>query len=170
MTLYIFSSSYPLKAVDEFRQGGFQAFCMMCPDRRKASRHAKRKETGVTVAFRGYSFVMDPDPWKMRNMRHIGHPVRDAYGRWQAVPKRDETWLLDPPPGLFHDDNIPGHLIPKDIPQINAGDTVRFMLAAERHEVKALAVDGHSVLVKLQMFGREVRTRVKLSTIESVAA
>ena len=169
MTLYLFASPYPLKAVDEFRGAGFEAFCMLCPDRRKVSRHSKRKDTKVTVAFRGYSFVRDPDPRKLWNMRHIGHPVREARGRWAAVPARDESWLLNPPHGLFHDNRIPENLLPKDLPTVKAGDMVRFTLAAERHEMKAMAVDGHTVLVKLSMFGREVLTRVSLETIEVAA-
>jgi transcription antitermination factor NusG len=171
MSLYLFASPYPLKAVDEFRQGGLEAFCMLCPDRRKVSRHAKRTETKVVVAIRGYSFVRDPDPWKLRSMRHIGHPVRDARGRWAVAPKRDEAWLINPPPGLFHDDNIPANLLPNvSAPNVKPGDVVRFTLANERHEMTALAVDAHSVLVKLSLFGREVQTKIKLDQIESVAA
>ena len=171
MSLYLFASPYPLKAVDEFREAGLEAFCMLCPDRRKVSRHAKRTETKVVVAIRGYSFVHDPDPWKLRNMRHIGHPVRDARGRWAVAPKRDEEWLVNPPHGLFHDNNIPERLLPNvTAPDVKPGDVVRFTLANERHEVTALSVDGHSVMIKLTLFGREVRTRVDLNSLETVAA
>ena len=170
MSLYLFSSPYPLKAVDEFRKAGFEAFCLLCPDRRKVSRHAKRKSTGVTVAIRGYSFVIDPDPWKLNGLRHIGHPVRNAQGKWQTVPRRDADWLLNPPHGLFHDNAIPDYLTPRtDAPEVKPGDTIRFTLASERHEVTALSVDGHTVLVKLAMLGREVRTRVPVSMCEVAA-
>jgi hypothetical protein len=169
MTIYLFASAYPLKAVDEFRAAKFTAFCMLCPDRRRVSRHAKRHHTGVTMAWPGYSFVVDPDPWKLRALRHIGHPVRDAYGRWQPVPKRDEGWILNPPRGLFHDDQIPFSLLPKDMPVVKAGDFVRFTLAAQRHEVKAMAVDGHNVMVKLSLFGRDVNAKVALADIELAA-
>lgn len=170
MSLYLFASPYPLKAVDEFRKSKIEAFCMLCPDRRKVSRHAKRKESKVMVAFKGYSFVRDPDPRKLWTMQNIGHPVRDARGRWQVVPRRDEEWLMNPPSGLFHDDSIPANFLPKDVPAIKAGDVVRFQLASERHELEALACDGYTVLVKLSLFGREVQTKIKLDQIESVAA
>ena len=170
MTLYLFASPYPLKAVDEFRKAKFTAFCMLCPDRRKVSRHAKRKHTGVTFAWPGYVCVVDPDPRKLWNMRYIGHPVRDARGRWAVVPARDAEWMLNPPHGLFHDNAIPDYLTPRtDAPEVKPGDTIRFTLASERHEVTALSVDGHTVLVKLAMLGREVRTRVAVSMCEVAA-
>lgn len=171
MSLYLFASPYPLKAVDEFREGGFKAFCLLGPDRRKVSRHAKRTETKVVVALRGYSFVFDPDPWALRNMRHIGHPVRDARGKWAVVPKRDEDWLTNPPHGLFHDDQIPVHLAPRpDAPNVKPGDVVRFTLANERHEVTALSVDAHTVLVKLRMFGNDMQVKIALDQVEVAAA
>jgi hypothetical protein len=85
------------------------------------------------------------------------------------VPKRDESWILNPPPGLFHDDKIPACLLPKDVPLVKAGDMVRFTLAAQRHEVRAMAVDGHSVMVKLALFGRDLDAKVALSDIELAA-
>jgi plastocyanin len=78
-------------------------------------------------------------------------------------------WLLAPSGGFFHDTDIPRFASRAEQAVVKAGDVVRFTLAAERHEVVVDGVDGHLLILKINMLGREVRTRVPVSMVEVAA-
>jgi len=177
MTWYAFACKDPLKAAAELREGGTRAFCLMMPDRRSASRHAKRVRTEPTkrrplqpvLALRGYLFAMDVDPWRASQMRHAVRPVK-FNGRWAPIPEQQMGWLLDPPGPFFHDTDIPRFAKRPEPPLVKAGDVVRFTLAAEQHTLPVDSVDGHILIMRINMLGREVRTRVPVSMVEQVEA
>jgi hypothetical protein len=52
---------------------------------------------------------------------------------------------------------------------VKVGDTVRLTLACERVEAPVLSVDGHTLLLRIAMLGRETM-KVPLSMVETVAA
>ena len=62
---------------------------------------------------------------------------------------------------FFHDTDIPRFLNRPEPPLVKAGDLVRFTLAAEQHTIPVDSVDGHILVMRINMLGREVRTRVE---------
>jgi hypothetical protein len=119
------------------------------------------------VALNGYVFVTDPNAWKVSRMRHVGQPVRFA-GRTAVIPPRQAQWLLAPPQGLFHDNDPPLCLTRPEPPLVKVGDTVRLTLASERVEAPVLSVDGHTLLLRIAMLGRDTM-RVPVGMVEVAA-
>jgi hypothetical protein len=168
MSLTAYTAMHPVRAAEELREGGFTAFAVMMLDRRRKSRAIKAKVAKPVLALNGYVFITDPDPWKVSRMRHVGSPVRFA-GRTAVIPQRQAEWLLTPPHGLFHDNNPPLCLTRPELPLVKVGDTIRFTLACERLEAPVLSVDGHTLLLRIAMLGRDTM-RVPVSMVETVAA
>jgi hypothetical protein len=170
MTLTAYTAMHPVKAAEELREDGFTAFAVMMLDRRRKARTIKAKVAKPIVALQGYVFVTDPNAWKLSRMRHVGQPVRFA-GRTAVIPPRQAQWLMNPPQGLFHDNDPPLCLTRPDPPLVKVGDTVRLTLACERVEAPVLQMspDGHTLLLRIAMLGRETM-RVPLSMVETVAA
>jgi transcription antitermination factor NusG len=172
MTYFAFTARHEPKAAAELREAGFDAFCLMRMDRRRQHRHRAKGPASLKpkpiVALRGYVFANVDRPHLVKNLRHVGQPVRFC-GAWQPIPEREMRWLLDPPGDLFHDTAIPRFVNRPPPPVVKAGDVVRFTLAAEQHELPVMSVDGETLLVTIRMLGREVRTRVPLSLVEVAA-
>lgn len=172
MNWYAYTAMHPLKAAAEMREAGMDAFCLMRLDRRRDHRHrakgAASLKPRVILALPGYTFCADPDPWTCSKMRHVGRPVA-FNGRRAPIPAKQMQWLLAPSGGFFHDTDIPRFTSRAEQPVVKAGDVVRFTLAAERHEVVVDGVDGHLLILKINMLGREVRTRVPVSMVEVAA-
>ena len=167
MGLTAYTAMHPVRAADEIRESGFEAFAVMMLDRRRKARSIKAKVARPIVALQGYVFVSDPDAWKLSRMRHVGTPVRFA-GRTAIIPARQADWLLNPPQGLFHDNDPPLSLTRSEPPLVKAGDTVRLVLACERVEAPVLSVDGHTLLLKIAMLGRDTM-RVPVGMVEVAA-
>jgi plastocyanin len=100
-------------------------------------------------------------------MRHVRQAVKFC-GRWQPVPPKEAAWLLNPPKPMFHDTDIPRFLNRPAPPAVKAGDTVRFTLACEVHELPVMAVDGHLLLMEIRLMSREVRVKVPTSMVKVV--
>jgi hypothetical protein len=171
MSWYAYTSMRPLRAAAELREAGYEdAFCLMRLDRRKVSRAVRKStksEAKPVLALPGYCFVQSPDPWTCSKLRHVGSAVA-FNGRRAPIPQKQMDWLLAPPVGFFHDTQIPRFVNRPEPPVVKAGDTVRFMLAAERHERAVESVDGHTLILRINMLGREVRTRVPVEIVEVV--
>ena len=168
MTWYAYASMHPLKAAAEFREAGVNAFCLMRHDRRKVSRNAKRKTQAPILALPGYLFAADVDPWMASQMRHSVRAVA-FNGRRAPIPPKQMEWLLRPSGPFFHDTDIPRFANRPEPPLVKAGDMVRFTLAAEQHTLPVDSVDGHVLIMRINMLGREVRTRVPVSMVEIAA-
>jgi len=176
MTWFAYRASHPPKAAAELREAGFDAFCLMRMDRRQKHRHpvkgktaqAGRYEPRPIVALPGYVFCADPNPWTCSKMRHVGSPVA-FNGRRAPIPPAEMEWLLRPSGGFFHDTEVPRFLNRPAPPVIKPGDMVRFTLAAERHELPVDSVDGHILIMRIRMLGREVRTRIPVEMVEVAA-
>lgn len=166
MTWHAYACMRPLKAAAEMREAGYTAFCLMRHDRRKVSRHAKRKEPAPILGLPGYVFCADLDLWKASTMRHVGRPVV-FNGRRAPIPQKQMEWLLRPPQPFFHDTDIPRYINRPAPPLVKAGDVVRFTLAAEQHTLPVDSVDGEILVMRINMLGREVRARVPLSMVEA---
>lgn len=164
MSLTAYTAMHPVRAAEELREGGFNAFAVMMLDRRRKARAVKAKVAKALVALQGYVFIADPDPWRVSKMRHVGRSVRFA-GRTAVIPQGQAEWLLNPPQGLFHDNNPPLALTRPEPPMVKPGDKVRFTLACERLEAPVLSVDGHTLLLRIAMLGRDTM-RVPLSIVE----
>lgn len=174
MTLFAFTSAHPLKAAAELREAGYDAFCLMMMDRRKASRSVRKSTASVQkpiVALQGYCFahMAEPDAWKISQMKHIRNAVKNAQGRWMPIPAREAAWLESPPRPLFHDTNIPRYVNRPAPPMVKAGDVVRFTLAAEQHTLPVDSVDGEILVMRINLLGREIRTRVPVHMVEVAA-
>jgi len=173
MSLFAFTSAHPVKAAAEMRDAGYDAFCLMLLDRRKACRAVRKSTAHVqkpVVAIKGYVFCTDPDPWKVSQMKHVRNAVRfTAGGRWQPVPTREAEWLQNPPKGLFHDTEIPRFLNRPAPPVVKAGDVIRFTLAAQEHERPVMSVDGQTLLMEIRLLGRDVRVRIAMDQVEVAA-
>jgi hypothetical protein len=167
MSLQAYTAMHPVRAAEEIREGGFHAFAVMMLDRRRKARTIKAKVAKPIVALQGYVFISDPDAWKLSRMRHVGQPVRFA-GRAATIPARQAQWLLAPPQGLFHDNDPPLCLTRPEPPLVKVGDTVRLTLACERVEAPVLSVDGHTLLLKIAMLGRDTM-RVPVGMVEVAA-
>jgi hypothetical protein len=172
MSWYAYTAMHPLKAAAEMREAGIDAFCLMRIDRRRTHRHRAKGAASLKpqpiLAIPGYIFACNPDPWTCSKMRHVGRAVA-FNGRRAPIPQKQMQWLLAPSGGFFHDTDIPRFANRPEAPLVKAGDTVRFTLAAERHEVMVDGVDGHLLILKINMLGREVRTRVPVSMVEVAA-
>lgn len=173
MSLFAFTSAHPVKAAAEMREAGYEAFCLMMIDRRKASRSVRKSTASVqrpVVALAGYVFARDPDPWKVSQMKHVRNAVRFvAGGRWQPVPTREAAWLQNPPKGLFHDTEIARYLNRPAPPLVKAGDVIRFSIGAEQHERPVMSVDGQMLLTEIRLLGRDVRVRIAVDQVEVAA-
>lgn len=166
MSWYALASRHPLKAAAELRESGTQAFCLMRHDRRKVSRHAKRREPSPVLALAGYCFAFDPDPWTCSQMRHSVRTVA-FNGKRAPIPPKQMEWLLRPSGAFFHDTDIPRYANRPEPPLVKPGDIVRFTLAAEQHTLPVDSVDGHLLILRINMLGREVRTRIPVSMVEA---
>lgn len=173
MTLFAFTSAHPPKAAAEMRDAGYDAFCLMMLDRRKASRAVRKSTAHIqkpVVAIQGYVFCHDPDAWKVSQMKHVRNAVRFvAGGRWQPVPTREAAWLQNPPRPLFHDTEIPRFMNRPAPPVVKAGDVIRFSLGAEQHERPVMSVDGQMLLTEIRLLGRDVRVKVSVDQVEVAA-
>lgn len=170
MSLFAFTAVHPPKAAAEMREAGYDAFCVMMPDRRRVNRYV-RKSTANTqkpvVALQGYIFCHDPDVWKVSQMKHVRNAVRFvAGGRWQPIPAREAAWLLNPPRPLFHDTDIPRFLNRPAPPVVKPGDLIRFQIGAEQHERPVMSVDGQMLLTEIRLLGRDVRVRIAVDQVE----
>lgn len=173
MSLFAFTAAHPLKAAAEMREAGYDAFCVMMPDRRRVNRNV-RKSTANTqkpvVALQGYIFCHDPDPWKVSQMKHVRNAVRFAAGgRWQPVPDKEAAWLMNPPRPLFHDTNIPRYVNRPAPPLVKPGDVIRFTIGAEEHQRPVMSVDGQILLTEIHLLGRDVKVRVRVQDVEVAA-
>ena len=166
---YALASMRPLKAAAELRENGVEAFCLMRHDRRKVSRHAKRKDPAPILGLPGYLFACEPDPWMCSQMRHGVRAVA-FNGRRVPIPQKQMEWLLKPSGPFFHDTDIPRFAKRPEPPLVKAGDVVRFTLAAEQHTLPVDSVDGHILIMRINMLGREIKTRVPVSMVEQVEA
>lgn len=173
MALYAFTSANPPKAAAEMREAGYQAFCVMMPDRRRVNRNVRKSTAQVQkpiVALQGYVFCHDPDPWKVSQMKHVRNAVRFAAGgRWQPVPTREADWLQNPPRPLFHDTEVPRFLNRPAPPVVKPGDVIRFQIGAEQHERPVMSVDGQMLLTEIRLLGRDVKVRVSVDAVEVAA-
>ena len=167
MTLTAYTAMHPKLAAEEIRKHKFQAFAIMMLDRRRKARTIKAKVAKEIVALGGYVFVINPDPWTLSKLKHVGQPVRFA-GRTAVIPPRQAQWLLNPPQGLFHDNDPPLCLTRPEPPLVKVGDTVRLTLACERVEAPVLSVDGHTLLLRIAMLGRDTM-RVPVGMVEVAA-
>jgi hypothetical protein len=172
MNWYAYRAAHPPKAAAEMREAGYDAFCLMRMDRRKVSRSVRKttkSEARPIVALPGYLFCADPDPWVCSKMRHVGSPVA-FNGKRAPIPPAEMNWLLRPSGGFFHDTDIPRFINRPPPPVVKAGDVVTFTLAAERHELPVDAVDGHMLVMRIRMLGREaVKMRIPVDQVEVAA-
>lgn len=168
MTYYAYACRDPRRAAAELREAGYEAFCLMRHDRRKVSRHAKRKDPKPVLALAGYAFAADVDPWTASQMRHVGRAVV-FNGKRAPIPPKQMEWLLRPPQPFFHDTDIPRYVNRPAPPLVKAGDMVRFTLAAEQHTLPVDSVDGEILVMRINMLGREIRTRVPVHMVEVAA-
>jgi len=170
--LYAFTAAHPLKAAAELREAGYDAFCLMMLDRRRQHRHRAKGPASFkpkpVIALAGYVFAHDADVWKCSKMRHVGQPVKFA-GKVRPIPAKEVEWLSNPPSGLFHDTQIPRFKNRPVPPPVKIGDKVRFVFACEQVEAPVISVDGHTLILRIAMLGRDT-VRVPLEMVETVAA
>ena len=173
---YAFTASHPDRAARELREHGYDAFCVQMMDRRRRHRHtikgsakADKWEPKPIVALKGYCFVASPDLWAISKLRHVGQAVRFC-GRLEPIPSSEMDRVLSARHLYFRDDDPPLMVVRKAPPLIQAGDTVRFQMAAETIEAPAMSTDGYTVLVKLRsmMLGADTM-RVPVGMVEKVA-
>lgn len=174
MSLYAFTSAHPLKAAAELREAGYDAFCLLMMDRRKASRSVRKSTASVQkpiVALQGYVFahMAEPDAWKISQMKHIRNAVKNAQGRWMPIPAREAEWLESPPRPLFHDTNIPRYVNRPAPPLVKPGDVIRFTIGAEEHQRPVMSVDGQMLLTEIHLLGRDVKVRVRVQDVDVAA-
>lgn len=176
MTYYAFTASHPDRAARELREHKYDAFCVMMMDRRRRHRHTikgsakeQKWEPKPIVALQGYVFCASPDLWAISKLRHVGQAVRFC-GRLEPIPDAEMNRVLSARHLYFRDDDPPLMVARKAPPLIQAGDVVRFTMAAETIEAPAMSTDGHTVLVKLRnmMLGAETM-RVPVGLVEKVA-
>ena len=171
MSWYAYRAMRPLKAAAELREAGYEAFCLMRMERRKVSRAVRKStksESKAIVALPGYVFVSDPDPWTCSKMRHVGSAIAFC-GRRAPIPPAEMNWLLAPTGGFFHDTDVPRYVNRPEPPLVKAGDVISFTLAGERHTLPVDSVDGHLLLVRIRLLGRDA-VRVPTSMVEAVEA
>lgn len=174
MPWFAFTARYEEEAVAELRKAKHNAYCIMMVDRRRRHRHRAKGEAvwnpRAIVALKGYVFVEAdfPDLWALSKMRYLSQPVRFC-GRLRPIPESQLAAILSNRGEYFRDDNPPKALSRKAPAHIVPGDNVRFDFAAEAIDAPVMAVDGETLLVKLNrmILGRDTM-RIRAELVEKV--
>jgi transcription antitermination factor NusG len=174
MSWYAFTARHELKAVQELREAGHNAYCVMMVDRRKRHRHRAKGpdvwEPRAVIALKGYVMIEAdvPDLWSIGKLRHVSQPVRFC-GRLRPIPQAQLDAILSDRGQYFRDDNPPKALLRKAPQGIMPGDSVRFDFAAEAIDAPVMSVDGETLLVRLgrMILGRDTM-RIPTHMVERV--
>jgi transcription antitermination factor NusG len=174
MPWFAFTARHEVKAAQELRSEGYNAYCVQMVDRRKRHRHRAKGgavwEPHAIVALKGYVFIEAdfPDLWAIGKLRHVSQPVRFC-GRLRPIPDAQLAAILSDRGQYFRDDDPPKALSRKAPAHIAPGDNVRFDFAAEAIDAPVMAVDGETLLVKLNrmILGRDTM-RIRAELVEKV--